>query len=64
MSFWISIFSQPIHTLDNYIPCGTAYTGGCDKKSSAHARLSQDELLGMSGVQIRAHLHNNSAWLV
>ena len=34
MSFWISIFSQPIHNLDkldNYIPCGTAYTGSGDK---------------------------------
>ena len=64
MSFWISLFSQPIHNLDNYIPCGTAYTGSGDKLSSAHARLSQVELLGMSGVQIRAHLHNNRVWLV
>ena len=31
MSFWINIFSQPIHNLDNYIPCGTAYTGSGDK---------------------------------
>ena len=31
MSFWISIFSEPIHTPDNYIPCGTAYTGSGDK---------------------------------
>ena len=31
MSFLISIFSQPIHNLDNYIPCGTAYTGSGDK---------------------------------
>ena len=65
MSFWISIFSQPIHTLEQlhtlwYSPTQEVVIS----RAAAHARLSQDELLGMSGVQIRAHLHNNSAWLV
>ena len=62
---FVSLLQQhPQHPIPEKVNNPVVYTGSDDKSSSAHAQLSQVEHLGMSRIQIRAHLHNNSVWLV